>query len=74
MNTNVEWSSFRVFAITMEHQRNKNQKNSTQQIVNLLKRKVAYQSALIKLETKNNAKKKIKIETFHYVDSSFLHI
>lgn len=58
MNTNVEWSSFRVFAITMEHQRNKNQKNSTQQIVNLLKRKVAYKSALIKLETKSNAKKK----------------
>lgn len=58
MNTNVEWSSFRVFAITMEHQRNKNQKNSTQQIVNLLKRKVAYKSALIKLDTKSNAKKK----------------
>lgn len=54
MNTNVEWSSFRVFAITMEHQRNKNQKNSTQQIVNLLKPNVAYQSALIKLETKSN--------------------
>lgn len=72
MNTNVEWSSFRVFAIMMEHQRTK--KNSTQQIVDLLKRNVAYQSALIKLETKNNAKKKIKIETFHYVDSSFLHI
>lgn len=58
MNTNVEWSSFRVFAITMEHQRNKNQKNSTQQIVNLLKPKVAYKSALIKLDTKSNAKKK----------------
>lgn len=58
MNTNVEWSSFRVFAITMEHQRNKNQKNSTQQIVDLLKRKVAYQSALIKLDTKSNTKKK----------------
>lgn len=58
MNTNVEWSSFRVFAITMEHQRNKNQKNSTQQIVNLLKRKVVYKSALIKLDTKSNAKKK----------------
>lgn len=58
MNTNVEWSSFRVFAITMEHQRNKNQKNSTQQIVNLLKRKVEYKSALIKLDTKSNAKKK----------------
>lgn len=58
MNTNVEWSSFRVFAITMEHQRNKNQKNSTQQIVDLLKRKVAYKSALIKLDTKSNTKKK----------------
>lgn len=58
MNTNVEWSSFRVFAITMEHKRNYNQKNSTQQIVNLLKRKVAYKSALIKLDTKSNAKKK----------------
>lgn len=56
MNTNVEWSSFRVFAIMMEHQRTK--KNSTQQIVDLLKRKVAYKSALIKLDTKSNAKKK----------------